>query len=320
MNLLFLWKWQMGVTGYVLSVIVGNLLTVVFLAVAVRLWRDVRLSLVNRKTGWSMLRFGLPLVPTTVCWLITDLSDRFMVTYFCGEGTTGIYAAAYKIPTIVTLLSGIFLQAWQFSAVITSSDEEESRRFYGQVFSAFLSVVMLGGAVLILASRWLTGLLLAESYFDARLYMPTLIAAAVLEALVSFLATVYMVKKRSVHSFFTATGGGLLNVLLNFLLIPSHGVLGGALGAAMATLAAYALVLILRLTDVPRLLPFAIPRGRLALSCALLFGEVVLMSMDASFGFLGALAAFVLLCVLHARPTYRGIRHLLSFRRRKEKI
>ena len=266
-NVLFLYGFGMGVTGYVLSVVIGNVLTTAFLFFKARLWQVIRLRRTDRTLMKALLVFSLPLIPTTLCWLITDLSDRSMVTAICGASENGIYSAAYKIPTVVTLVASIFLQAWQFSAITEASGEEERGRFYSSVFGGYLSLVMIGAAGLILLSRWLSGLLLADSYFGAWQYMPTLLCAAAMEAIVSFLASVYLVKKKSMHSFLTALVGALSNILLNFLLIPRM----GALGAAIATLASYALVMIVRIIDTQMLLRFRLYLPRMIASIALLF-------------------------------------------------
>lgn len=276
-NVIFLVVFDLGVVGYVLSVIVGNLFTTVFLVIRAKLWQVFSLSSIDRRMMKDLLRFSLPLIPTTVCWLITDLSDRYMVTYFCGDHINGIYSAAYKIPTIVNLISGIFMQAWQFSAVAQSSDEEACKSFYSEVFRGFLSVIMIGAAGLILLSRFLSGLLLNSAYFEAWQFMPTLLCATALEAIVSFLATVYMVRKKSMHSFLTAMVGTLLNIALNLLLIPAW----GALGAAVATLASYAAVLIVRMIDAPRIIKFRMCLPRLAVSVAFLFTSALVMTLVA---------------------------------------
>ncbi len=275
-NILFLVVWDMGVTGYVLSVIVGNILTTLCLVIAAKLWRAFRPSYVSRHMIKELLYFSLPMIPTTVCWLITDLSDRYMVTWIRGEVENGIYSAAYKIPTIVNLVSGIFMQAWQFSAVAESSDDGECKRFYSEVFRGFLSVIFIGSAGLILLSRFLTGLLLNVAYAEAWRFMPTLLCAAALEAVVSFLATVYMVRKKSMHSFWTALVGSVLNIVLNLLLIPRI----GALGAAVATMASYGAVLIVRMLDTSRIIRFDLCLPRLTVNVVLLLAASGVMTYD----------------------------------------
>lgn len=309
-NVLFLFVLDMGVEGYVLSVIVGNLLTTVFIIVRAKLWRVFSFGSIDRRLMRDLLRFSLPMIPTTLCWLITDLSDRAMVTYFWDESVNGIYAAAYKIPTIVNLVAGIFLQAWQFSAVSEEKDAEECSTFYSRVWEGFLSVIMIGGSGLILLSRFLAKLLLNTAFWGAWEYMPTLLCAVVLEALVSFLASIYLVRKKSNHSFVTALVGALANIALNLWLIPTI----GALGAAIATLASYAIVLVLRLMDAPRMIPFKLCLPRLCISIVLLFGAAAIMTLDLTGRIWWTLLCVIAICALNAPALLKGLRALVAKR------
>lgn len=318
-NILFLMAFDLGVTGYVLSTVVGNLLTTAFLVVSAKLWRVFRLSHVSRTAMRELFRFSLPMVPTTICWLITDLSDRYLVSWFCGEAVNGVYSAAYKIPTIVNLVSGIFMQAWQFSAVVQSADGEECSRFYSQVFRGFLSVIFIGSGGLILLSPWLCRLLLNSAYHEAWRYMPTLLCSAALESVVSFLASVYMVRKKSMHSFLTAVAGTGLNLLLNFLFIPRTGTFGGALGAAIATLIGYAAVWVLRMADVPRLLRFRLYLPRQLCSLALLLAAAAVMTAGAGWSVYATLGLFLLLAGINFPALAAGARALLGHRRETAK-
>ncbi|MBO5295656.1 MAG: oligosaccharide flippase family protein [Clostridia bacterium] len=312
-NIFFLVVFDMGVTGYVLSVVIGNLLTTVFLVIAARLWNVFSVGSIDRRMMKDLLKFSLPLIPTSVCWLITDLSDRYMVTYYCGSAVNGIYSAAYKIPTVVNLLSGIFLQAWQFSAVAQSSDEDSCKSFYTEVFRGFLSLIMIGAAGLILFSRFLTGLLLNNAYFEAWRYMPTLLCAAAIEAVVAFLASVYMVRKKSMHSFFTAMIGTLLNILFNVLLIPRI----GALGAAIATLLGYGAVLIVRLIDAPRIIRFRLFPIRLITSVLLLLASAAVMTLNVSGRIWWTLLLTVIIVAINAPALLGSLKKVLT-RRKQE--
>ncbi len=314
-NVLFLCVFGMGTEGYVLSVVIGNLITLIFLFFRARLWEVFSLSKVQKRLMGDLLRFSLPMIPTTVCWLITDLSDRYMVTYFCGESANGIYSAAYKIPTVVTLVSSIFLQAWQFSAVAENADGEECKHFYSKVFGGFLSVVMIGASGLILLSRFLTGLLLNEAFFEAWRYMPALLCAAALEAVVSFLASVYLVRKKSMHSFVTALIGALSNIALNFCLIP----LIGPLGAAIATLASYAAVMFVRLYDAHRMIPFRLCLPRLCISTALLLLQAGVMTWDLPWRLLWSALLTALIFAVNAPALISGVKRMLASRKNETK-
>ena len=140
--------------------------------------------------------------------------------------------------------------------------------------------------------------------------MPTLLCAVSLEALVSFLASIYLVRKKSNHSFVTALVGALANIALNLWLIPTV----GALGAAIATLASYAIVLVLRLIDAPRMIPFKLCLPRFCISTALLLGASTVMTLDVTGRLWWTLLCVLAICALNAPALIKGLRAILAKR------
>lgn len=116
LNILFLSVFNWGIRGYVLSTTVANVITTVFLVWKERLWRYLRFER-KRDLQRSMLRYCIPLIPAAIFWWIMGVSDRYMVNWFLGSDANGIYAVAYKIPTILTILAAVFMDAWQLSAI-----------------------------------------------------------------------------------------------------------------------------------------------------------------------------------------------------------
>lgn len=252
LNFLFLLVFRLGITGYVLSVALADTLCTLYLVWKARLWR-LLIRHPRREVFRKMLRYSIPLIPTNVFWWITSVSDRYMVTGFLGANANGLYAVAYKIPTMLTLLSGIFLEAWHFSAI---SEAEGGRaahiRFYSQVWRAFQAVMFLAGSGVIALCHEEIRLMAASEYFDAWAYVPVLSFAMVISSLVTFLGSVYMVTEKSGLSFWTAMAGAGTNLALNLLLIPALGIQG----AAIATAASYLVSFIIRVVTTRRLIPF----------------------------------------------------------------
>ena len=271
-NLLFLVGLDMGILGYVLSVVLGDAVVTVMLFLVGRLWRDVDPRSVNRTTIRDMLRYSLPLIPTTIFWWITNVSDRYLVIAMKGEFENGLYAVAYKIPTLLTLVCGVFIDAWQFSAV-SERDEGERKDFFSSVFGGYQGIIFMGASGLILFSKLATRILLAENYYDSWQYIPVLAAATAFSALVNFMASVYMVKKRSMNSFVTAAVGAVLNIVLNLLLIPNF----SAMGAAVATFFSYFLVFIIRTVDSRRMIPFRLGLPKLIFNTVAISAQCVVM-------------------------------------------
>lgn len=267
LNILLLAVFQWGITGYVASISLADILCGSYLILKERLWKQLTLH-PGKRTFSKMLRYSVPLIPATMFWWVTSVSDRYMITAFLGSNANGLYAVACKIPTLLSLIAGVFLQAWVFSAV---SEEGGSRKeqiaFYSRIWEAFVAVMFLGCGAVIAFSRWEIQLLSTLDYYEAWRYIPLLSVAMVFSSFVTFMGSVYVVKKKSVLSFWTAMAGAGINLFLNGILIPTE---LGPQGAAIATFASYFAVFLLRAKNARRLVPFRLRKKRLSLSCAAL--------------------------------------------------
>lgn len=291
LNILFLAFLKIGITGYVLSVVLADSLCAVFLFVKEKLWRQFTPH-PNSKAIGRMLRYSIPLIPATVFWWITSVSDRYMVNAFIGSTQNGIYAVSYKIPTILTLVSSIFMQAWQFSAVVEShGDKREHIKFFTGVWRSFQAVMFLAGSLIIAFAKPFIKILSAKEYYSAWQYVPVLSLAMIFTAFVSFTGTVYVVTKQSGISFLTAFAGAAINLLLNFLLIPSK---LGVQGAAIATFVCYFAVFVIRAVNARKYIPFKLYTGHIAANTVI----VTVQSAFIVFGWRGWIAVQALAVIL----------------------
>ena len=312
LNIIFLAVAHMGITGYVLSIVLADVFCALLLFFREKLWRQLTL-----RPGWAywreMLAYSIPMIPATVFWWITSVSDRYMVTGFISDSANGIYAVSYKLPTILTLVSGIFMEAWQFSAVAESvGDKREHTIFFSRVWCAFQAMMFLAAAGITALAKPLVRLLADPAYYEAWLFVPVLSAAMVFSSLVSFLGSVYMVEKNSMRTFLTAMVGAVLNIILNLLLIPSA---LGVQGAAIATCVSYFVVFLIRAADVRRFIPFRLYTAGIIENCVILAVQTVFMVLELP-GWIGVqIGALVLLTILNRTPLLSTAKRILSFRK-----
>jgi O-antigen/teichoic acid export membrane protein len=307
LNILFLAVFRLGITGYVLSVAAANLLCTVYLIWREKLWRRLVLH-PRRALAREMLRYSIPLIPTTVFWWITSVSDRYMVTASLGSRANGLYSVAYKIPTVVTILSSVFLDAWQLSAVTEAQgDRDAHTRFYSQVWRAFFPAIFLCGAGIIALSRPAIGLLAAGSYAEAWVYIPLLALAMVFASFSSFLGSVYVVAQKSVLSFRTAMVGAVLNIVLNLVLIPSP---LGVQGAAVATFSSYFVVFLIRAVSARRLIPFRLFARSVVAGSLILAAQTAFIVFQLPLWQLAQISAIAFALFLCRRPLLLGLSKL----------
>ncbi|MBQ7982079.1 MAG: polysaccharide biosynthesis C-terminal domain-containing protein, partial [Clostridia bacterium] len=312
LNILFLLGMDMGVTGYVLSVILSDAIVTAILFVTESLWREVSVSALTKQQFSRMLRYAIPLIPTTIFWWITNVADRYMVTWMIGPDANGLYALAYKIPTLLILLSGIFIEAWQFSAVTEKGDTEHAV-FFEKVFDSFQALMFIAGCGLTAFAKIAVSVMSTEEYYEAWQYIPVLSVATIFSSLVTFMGSVYLVEKKSILSFVTSMLGAVINVVLNFLLIPTP---LGVNGAAIATFASYFVVFIIRAVNARHYIRFNMHPVKLTVNTLLACIQAYCMVAETPFWIVIQIAVLAVIFVLNARPILAGILQVLRRGRR----
>ena len=278
LNIIFLVVFDMGVTGYLLSVVLADFLVSIGLILFCKLYKDITLKGINKGLVREIFKFSIPYIPLTLMWTITSVSDRFVILATLGDNATsinGLYAAAYKLPTLITIAGGIFMKAWHISSV-SESDERERSAFFGNVYKNYLCLMFAGGACLIAFSKLFTKILLDDSYYSSWQYVPILAIAMIFSTFTEFLGSVYFVHKRSSRSLVTAAVGALTNIVLNFTLIP----IWGASGAAVATAACYGLVFLIRVVDTQKFIRFERSIVKTTINTVLIIAQVAFMVIE----------------------------------------
>ncbi|MEG2144598.1 MAG: oligosaccharide flippase family protein, partial [Oscillospiraceae bacterium] len=188
-NILFLVTFKLGSTGYILSIILSNVVSVLFLFITAKLWKYIIPFKINKELRWQMIKYSLPIIPTTMFWWITTASDRFIITMYLGEAANGIYSAAHKLPGLLTIVSAVFYQAWQISAVTESGKGRSTNIFYSKVYSYYITMLFICCSGLIMVCRPITSVWLSQAFYDSWKYIPFLAIAEVFSSLVTFLGS-----------------------------------------------------------------------------------------------------------------------------------
>ena len=240
-NILFLVVLHMGIQGYLLAYIISYAVITIYSFILGKSYKSI-LSTFDKKTATQMLRFSIVLIPNSFMWWIMNSSDHVMVTIMISAAANGIYAISYKLPTLISTFAGIFNQAWQYSA-IKEEESEDKDKYTNSVFRCLIGVMMIVGTGMMALIKPFLSIYVSSDFFEAWQYTPFLIIGCVFLALGTFVATSYTVHKDSFGFLISGVFGAILNIGLNFLLIPKLGVFG----AAFATCVSYISVFIFRL-------------------------------------------------------------------------
>jgi len=229
---------RLGVYGYLYSYILANLASTLYLSITVRIKDYFSFKYEKKEYQFqikTLLRYGVPLVPNSLAAWVIQLSDRYMVAYWHGNAMNGLYAVAYKIPSIIRAVIDVFIQAWQLSA-IQEYDKKDSAEFYNSVYRMYCMLGYLLTAGMILMVRPLARLLFSSDFYIAWKYVPLLLIASVLESQEAFFSTFYLASGKTNKYFTSTVMGAVANIVFNILLIPSFSAVGASVATAISRL------------------------------------------------------------------------------------
>lgn len=280
LNILFLLIFKLGLLGYLLAYAISNLVISIY-AIAVGkgyLAISENIDIVKMR---EMLKYSIVLIPNSFMWWIMNSSDHIMVTSMIGVAANGIYAISYKLPTLISTFTGIFNQAWSYSAIKENGSTDEEK-YNNSVLNHMISIVMLISVAMMVIIKPFLKIYVQENYFEAWKYTPFLIIGCVYLTLGTFMSTSYTVHKDSKGYLISGSFGALINIILNFVLIPIIGVYG----AAIATCLSYIFVFIFRVFHTRKYIHYHVLTKELIIGTVALIVIGILMYVESTIAFI----------------------------------
>ena len=227
-SVLFLTILKMGIVGYFISYIVANIISIIYLNIVGTPIRDLLKGKINKVLLHDLIVYSIPMIANGIAWWVITASDRFILQYFKGEASVGIYSVASKIPTLISTFSGVFMQAWIISAV-TEFDEEREKQFYSKVFHKYYVAMFAAATCLISVVRIFMHFYVSPDFQIAWKYTPLLISGAIYSGMFAFYVGIYAAAKNSKNVTITTVIGATINIALNCILIPYIGIQGAVI-------------------------------------------------------------------------------------------
>ncbi len=237
-----------GVTGVFVGIIVGNALSMVYGVLVIR--SDLSRAFSRFRLS-RMLSYGVPLIPTALALWGLAFLDRIMLSRLSTLDEVGQYAVANRVAGVLTLVVVAFTTAVGPQLFALYSSDRQLEKFIRARVLTYLTVALcFGGLWLALFAQEIVQVV-APGYDRAYEAVGLLLLGVVLFAASGLTMAGISYTRRST---FFAVGAGIalvVHVGLNFALMPSIGMLG----AAISTLAAYALLAVFYLLVSQRLYP-----------------------------------------------------------------
>ena len=303
-NILFISGFNMGITGYMLGYTVANLLSTLFLIIKLGNMAGFKFSLIKSSLIKQMLKFSIPLIPNSICWWLSSFASRLIIVAYYGEAENGLFAAAYKIPSLLSVIVTIFFQAWQISAN-EEFKKKDVAEFYTEIYNQIFALIITVSSVLIILCKPITTIFLGANYHTAWVYMPTLLVAMTFFSFAQFLGSIYSANKKTGMAFVTNLLGVIINLALSFALIKPLGVMG----CAVATAVSYFVLWISRVINTRKIVAIKHKTLTSIVAVLILCMQCVLISFENTLAYVAVIILFFVLILIF----YKTFIELINF-------
>ncbi|MDO4485126.1 MAG: polysaccharide biosynthesis C-terminal domain-containing protein [Bacillota bacterium] len=238
LNITFLSLLKIGVYSLILSATIVNMIQVILYLKLSGI--KPKISNYDRNLSKQMLKYSLPLIPNVVATWILNMSDRYIVLYFCGEGDVGLYGIAARFGTMVSLVANGVYMAYTTYAFDKKNDSDAPKQ-YARILNAFTFTVLIICFTGSLFSKEIISIMTEKSYINSYLLLCPILFSQLLYGINTIVGYAMGFAKKTKYIFIATTVGAVINIALNFMLIPRFGVIA----AAYTTLISFAIMTII---------------------------------------------------------------------------
>lgn len=273
LNLIFLLGLKIGVLGYMLSYVLADFIVVCILFIQT----DARHYLTrkrDRELFKSMSNYCLPLMPNSISWWAIDSFNQYLILSAIGLHFVGMYSAAIKIPTMLTVFADIFAQAWLLSA-IKDYGTDESKAFIRKVYKTYFSILVVVTGFIILFSYPLAKLLLSGQFFEAWKFIPFLFVSVFWGAFVGFYGSIFSAERKNMMQLVSTLVGAGISVIIALICVKQFQLYA----IAIANMTGYFVIWIIRRLAVNKYIDLGLSTFVSIFYGSLLIIEAILVSL-----------------------------------------
>ena len=232
LNIYFIAILKMGVPGFIYSSLITETVTAIFLVISTLPRKGLVFSFKWLK---EMLKFGFPLIFSSLALFIYMFSDRFFIEKFYSLAAVGLYSLSIQFGEIIGYATSPFLTA-RTPFILSRYKEEHAKEMFSRLFTYSSLVFCFIGLGLSVYIKDVFSIVVGKEFFSAYKLVPVIVLAVLFRTSYYSLYTGIIISKKTGFIVYIYTIAAIANVLLIFLLIPRLGGLGAAISKMLTFL------------------------------------------------------------------------------------
>lgn len=224
LNIYFIAVLNLGVFGVLLGQVIGNGL--LFLLALPFMLKNMSLGY-DKSIAMEMFRYGSPLIFTTISTLLLSLSDRYILNYYHSFDDLGLYTLGYKIASVVNVFILQSFTMGYLPIAYKTYNQPNFNSFYRKTLT-YLSLAMCFCIVGLSAysKEAVDFVAKNDSYLYASFLVPIIATVFFFKGLQYVFTLTFHFIKKTYLNIKIVMFGVVMNIVLNFLLVPDYSYMG----------------------------------------------------------------------------------------------
>lgn len=248
---------KLGVRSLLVNTVISHLISIALIFCLEKRMRCLKVTVDKSElliTQKEMLKYAMPLVPSTLSWWVMSVSDRYVVRFFLGNSFNGIYAIATKFPSVLQTFFVLFNNAWTDMALANLHSKEENNKYVSNLFEKMYVFSFSAIFCLIPVTKVVTQVILSSDYKIGSIYIGFLYLGAIFQGFSTFASVGYLQSKKTARAATSSVAGAIVNLLVDLILVKSVGLFA----AALSTYAGFLVMWLVRMYDIRKDWPIAV--------------------------------------------------------------
>lgn len=239
LNFLFLMVFDLQAEGVLISQLIASFVGVVYLLPMI--FKNF-LNMLDLKLFIRMFKFGLPTLPASLAAIILQVADRPILTELTNSYKDVVtYQVNYRLGIPMMIFVTVYEYAWK-PFYLSHFKEQNAKELFARVFTYFTLVAALVFLSISLFIEFIVKIpgiggqyFINPEYWSGLHIIPIILAAYYFNGVFTNMSAGLLIEKKTKFLPIAVGAAAIINIAMNFVLIP----IIGYTGAAWATFVAY---------------------------------------------------------------------------------
>jgi len=195
---------------------------------------------IDKSLAKEILAYSYPFLLSGVVWWLFGWTDRIVLRMYSTFEEIGLYSAAFKLVSVMSLFTSGFSTFWYPFAYEQYEKNPNNKELFSKIFD-YISFLILILALLIMSAKNVIFLLFAKSYRSSAYIAPFLLLQPVAITMAIVVARGIDFAKKTYWYIISDGVAAAFNIIGNLLLIPLLGAKGAAVTTGLSSIIVFAI-------------------------------------------------------------------------------